>query len=124
MGGQEPPLPQQICKRGQRCPLRNLELHGWTPGLPDEVGAGVGVGGGGWILTKGWTFTLGPAHLPAGAVSLPPETTDPSCLPVGGTPAARASQGTASFGRQKEPEAFLRIHTRIRVLRIRVHVCV
>lgn len=28
LGGREPPLPQQICKRGQRCPLRNLELHG------------------------------------------------------------------------------------------------
>lgn len=27
LGGREPSLPQQICKRGQRCPLRNLELH-------------------------------------------------------------------------------------------------
>lgn len=55
--GREPPLPQQICKRGQGCPLRNLELHGWTPGLPDEVGAGVG----GYSLRAG----LSPWALPA-----------------------------------------------------------
>lgn len=38
-GGREPPLPQQVCKQGQRCRLRNPEVHSWGPGLPDVAGA-------------------------------------------------------------------------------------
>lgn len=68
---------------------------------------------------KGWTFTLGPACLPACAVSSPLRQQIPAAFRWEGTLAARASQGTDSSGHQKESHASWGTHTRMCVLCIR-----